>query len=365
MKYRMSSVVLRGLTVLILAAVSVEGVAVRAHAQGGKKGSIKVGKVTEPSGPRGSGGGSLAEGIGILSKVVDPTRYVLGPGDRLIVSLWGEYSSLEHVTVSADGKVSLDTIGELKLVGLTLEQARALLKTAVVKYYRNVDSGISLSGLRSFKVWVLGAVSAPGSFSATLDTRASEMIGQAGGVLPGGSRRSIQVKRDGKVRAMADLNAFLRRGDDTADPFLQDGDMIFVPPLTGSLIRIFDLAAPMAAGGEKEAKGNVATSSAAPIEFELAENQKLSDLVFELGGLNPNWDPDSAYVVRNHPGKEGGVTKIKVELEQLLIYHNTAKDVMLQNGDQVFFGAQLRSPFLNGKGELIGIEKPYDRQQAR
>lgn len=364
----LSTIPLRtGLALLILVALLAGSLSPMAWAQEGKKGLAKSGR-GKASQPEGGGATSSKKGSAsaeapdvTLSKVIDPARYVLGPGDHLTVTLWGEYSSVESVTISADGKISLDTIGELKLVGLTLDQARALLKAAMVKYYRNVEGGISLASLRMFKVWVLGAVNAPGSYSATRDTRVSELISLAGGVLPGGSRRSIEVRKDGKARAVADLNAFLRRGDEGANPFLQDSDTIFVPPLTGPLIRVFDLAA--GAPGENEAKG-VPSLPAAPMEYELDDHQRFSDLVFELGGLNPSWDPDSAYVVRSLPGKEG-VTKIKIDLEQLLIHHNVASDVVLQNGDQVFLGAQLRSPFLNGKGELIGIEKPYDRQQAK
>lgn len=356
-----------GLALLTLMALLAGSLSPVAWAQEGKKGLAKSGR-GKASQPESGGGASSKKGSAsadaldvTLSRVIDPGRYVLGPGDRLTVTLWGEYSSVESVTISADGKVSLDTIGELKLVGLTLDQARALLKAAMVKYYRNVDGGISLGGLRLFKVWVLGAVNAPGSYSATLDTRVSELVSLAGGVLPGGSRRSIAVKKDGKVRAVADLNAFLRRGDEGANPFLQDGDTVFIPPLTGPLIRVFDLAA--GAPGESETRG-ISPPPSAPMEIELADHQRFSDLVFELGGLNPSWDPDSAYVVRSLPGKEG-MTKIKVDLEQLLIHHNVANDVVLQNGDQVFLGAQLRSPFLNGKGELVGIEKPYNRQQSK
>ncbi|MEW6282567.1 MAG: polysaccharide biosynthesis/export family protein, partial [Candidatus Eremiobacterota bacterium] len=288
-----------------------------------------------------------------LSRSVNPSQYVLGPGDQLTISLWGEYNSIEGLSISAEGKISLETIGELKLAGLTLEQAEALLKVSVSKFYRNVQSGISLSTLRTFKVSVLGAVNSPGTYTASLDTRVSEVIALAGGVLPGGSIRHIQVRKGSQVRTTCDLNAFLRQGSEAANPYLQDGETIFVPPVKGPLVRVFDLAAASPDRGKEDT-----SPPALPIEYELEHNSTLATLVTDLGGLNPGWDLDNTYVIRSPPSSTE-TQKIRVDMRGLMIHQDRNKDVPLQNGDQVYFGTQLRSPYLNGKGELVGIEKPY------
>lgn len=132
------------------------------------------------------------------------------------------------VRVTPDGKISLPTIGNLKVRGLTL--AEALIESEVQRYYRNVKSGLSLTSLRVFEVLVLGEVQRPGTYLATPVKRVSEVMAQAGAVLPGGSQRHVQVRRNGQMYATADLAAFLRRGDESANPFLHDGDVIFVPP---------------------------------------------------------------------------------------------------------------------------------------
>lgn len=80
---------------------------------------------------------------------VDPAVYVLGAGDVLTVALWGRYSEIRVETVSADGKVMLPVIGELRLAGLTIVQAEALLKRAVGQYYKGVQSGLALQSLRA------------------------------------------------------------------------------------------------------------------------------------------------------------------------------------------------------------------------
>lgn len=303
-------------------------------------------------GEKGTGGASGGGGL-TLFKQIDPAKYVLGPGDGLTINLWGEYDSFEEQNVSAEGKISLPTIGELKVSGLSLVQAEALLKRSVEKYYRNVTSGLSLTALRTFKVAILGAVHAPGNYPATLDTRVSDLLVQAGGALPGGSLRRIQVKQGGKVRAMCDLNAYLKRGVEQVNAFLREGDVIFVPPVSGSVIRVFDNAAL----GGVSADGENSLPSL-PLEYELEEGQKFSDLVYDLGGLNPGWDFFNVYVVRQRPDGEGTI-KFKVDIQKLLIDKDDAKDIVLQKGDHVFFNTETRSPYLNGRGEVVGIERSY------
>lgn len=288
-----------------------------------------------PTGPK-AGTGEL-----VLSRPVLPEKYVLGPGDQLTINLWGEYDSFENYTISAEGKVSIPTIGELKFIGLTLAEAEALLRKEVETYYRNVSSGISLVVLRSFVVSVLGAVHQPGNYSATLDKRVSDLIDSAGGVLPGGSQRHIQVLQQGKVRVTSDLSAFLRRGVIDADPYLKDGDVIYVPPVRGPSITVFDDAIGL------EDRGSVAL----PITYELVDGQRFSSVISELGGVNPAWDMEHVFIMRRQPGT-GDPKRILVNLSELFIQMDETKDIVMQNGDQLFFAIDLRRPYLDGLGEV-------------
>ncbi len=352
----------RGIAVSILVAFFVWSLGAAAWAresQGGKEqggnstaskgpgqGIIKGGKggnggQTGGKGAKESAGGELA-----LSRPVLPDRYVLGPGDRLMINLWGEYDSFAEYQISAEGKVSLPTIGDLKVKGLTLAEAEVLLRTEVEKYYRNVRSGISLISLRSFVVSVLGAVKQPGNYKATLDHRASDLIDLAGGVLPGGSRRHIQVLQGGKVRAASDLSAFLRRGKLDDNPYLQDGDVIYVPPVRTPFVTIYDDAS---SPGEE---GTLVL----PITYELMEGQHFATVIYDLGGVNPAWDLDNVYIIRQTPG-EDQARRIPVNLLQLVREQDGGNDLVMQSGDQLFFPVDLRRPFLNGLGELVGGAK--------
>ena len=316
---------------------------------GASAGQLKAkGAGSSSSSPKSDGGG----GELTLSKPVAPEKYVLGPGDQLAINLWGEYDSFEQYTVSAEGKVSIPTIGQLKFKGLTLAEADALLRNEVVKYYRNVKSGISLTSLRSFVVPVLGAVKQPGNYKATLDKQVSDLIETAGGVQPGGSQRHIQILQDGKVRTTSDLTAFLRRGQMEANPYLRDGDVIYVPPVRGDFITVFDDGAGL---GDENAV-------ALPIMYELVEGQRFSSVVSDLGGVNPAWDKENAYIIRQVTGS-GDSQRIPVDLSQSVIRPDDSKDIVMQGGDELFFAVDLRRPYLNGLGEVISAKKDKRRAQ--
>lgn len=241
-----------------------------------------------------------------------------------------------------------------------LDQAEAILKRSVDKFYRNVSSGISLIGLRQFKVGVLGAVRQPGNYHATLDTRVSDLLVEAGGVLPGGSLRRIQVKQGGKIRERVDLNAYLKRGVEEANPFLRDGDVVFVPPVSGSIIRVFD----QATSNPVSIEDPFPADAGRLLEYELDESQGFSSLVYDLGGLNPMWDFSNVYILRHKPVGEGTM-KIKVDIAGLFLDGDKSKEIVLQKGDDVFFSAQPRFPYLNGHGDIVGLERPYYDSEAR
>lgn len=296
---------------------------------------------------QGSSKGSKGVGAQALFKLIDPEKYILGPGDGIAVNLWGAHASFEEVLISADGKLTLPTLGELKAAGLTLRQTEDLIKLNVKKYYtNNVYAGIALSSLRSFKVPVLGAVANPGHYEATLDMRVSDLLDEAGGLLPSASRRHIQVKRGDTVRIEADLTAYLRMGSVKDNPFLLEGDLLFVPATPLSTVWLMDEAS---------------TDMESPLTlYEIKEGQTLADLIKELGGVNPAWDLREIHIVRNHWSEKGtGTVQQKIDLHALLFEGDASHDTVLHQGDYIFFARKGTIPYLNGHDEVTGIEVPY------
>lgn len=336
------------------------------HDRGGKAAGAAPGQ--KPGGPPGAGGGGgggvesrkpaeeSVPGGQALSRAVVPDHYILGPGDGLSVNIWGEYNESFDLKVTPDGKISLPTIGDLMVKGMSLTKANALLEAEVKRYYRNVKSSLSLTSLRVFEVLVLGGVLVPGAYLATPVKRVSDVISQAGDVQRGGSPRHIQVQRKGQVVAEADLVAFLRQGDEAANPFLQDGDVVYVPPMGSHRISLYITEVSMPGGGGGGG-GGAMTENSIPYVIELKKGEGISQAVAEAGGVSPWWDLEGVFVERTTETPEGTM-RIPVNLRRYFYGMDESQDIELQPGDKVYIPASVRRVFVAGSVKTPG-SYPY------
>ncbi len=324
----------------------------------GPGGSASSGGGSSRATPDGRGGGGGVSALApaeeslpggqALSRAVIPDQYILGPGDALTINLWGEYDEKYEVKVTPDGKISIPTIGTLRLKGLSLTEAEMLIGAEVKRFYRNVKSSVSLTSLRVFEVLVLGEVEKPGRYLGTPVKRVSDAITQAGGVVPGGSQRFIEVRRGGQVAATADLIAFLRRGDEGVNPFLQDGDVIFVPPLGANRIVIYVTSVTTASG-----VGGSMAENTIPNVVEVKEGEHLAGLLSEVGGISPWWDLEGIIVQRPSQFPEGTM-RIPVDLRRYYMGKDESQNVVLQSGDQIYIPANVQRVFVAGAVKIGG-----------
>jgi protein involved in polysaccharide export with SLBB domain len=309
---------------------------------GGKAGG-KIGVVGT-----GLGEETLASGQA-LSRAVMPDQYVLGPGDGLTINIWGEYEEKQEARVTPDGKLNLSTIGDLKVKGLTLAQVEKLLELEIKRYYKNVKVGISLTQLRVFEVSVLGDVVSPGAYQATPVRRVSYVVEKAGGVLPGASYRHIQVRRDDRIAAVADLVAFRRNAEDAADPFLRDGDVIFVPPMDNKRVSVF-LPADEAPGPGSATVGQTQLNT---FIVEIREGERFSAILSEIGGVNPTWDLEAVTVNRVSQEPEG-VMRIPIDLRRYFLEKDESQNLALQPGDEIYIPAVIKRIYVAGSVKAGG-----------
>lgn len=164
-----------------------------------------------------------------LEAAVSGAEYRLGPGDVLAVSVWGPQPLTYRLGVTLEGKLLIPSVGEIDVNNLLLSDAKKAVRDEILSVYRNVDISVTLVQLRRFQVHVLGQVRAPGTYLATAVHRVSYAVAQARGFADNASQRRIYVEQGDSVRAEADLYAFLRRGITDRNPFLRDGDKIYVP----------------------------------------------------------------------------------------------------------------------------------------
>jgi protein involved in polysaccharide export with SLBB domain len=164
----------------------------------------------------------------LLDAPVSRTAYPLGPGDVLSVAVIGAFSHVYAVPVTPEGTVVIPEMGIARVLGLNLDQAQERVRQLVGRFYRGVDVAVSLTRIRTFKVFVAGNVSSPGVRAATAATRVSE-------VLPDGGddktwRRNLLLRRSNGDSVRVDIARFMLLGDPSANPTLREGDALVVPP---------------------------------------------------------------------------------------------------------------------------------------
>lgn len=172
----------------------------------------------------------------LLDAPVD-RAYRLGPGDLVHLAVFGEVSMLHALHVSPEGTLVIPEVGVATVLNRTLDEAESRVRALVYRFYRNVDVTLTLSQLRSFKVFVLGDVESPGVRTASSATRVSEVVGvnrvgqreSAGEEGTQRIRRNVLLRRASGDSVLVDLARFTLLGDLSANPTLQEGDALIVP----------------------------------------------------------------------------------------------------------------------------------------
>lgn len=194
--------------------------------------------------------------------------YVLGPGDRIVISVWGSLMGDYELELDREGKVNFRPAGLLNLSGMTFTEAKDFLEKELSRYYKpsEVKMNVSMGELRSIRVFVVGKALRPGSYTLSSLSTLVNALFAAGGPSKIGTMRDIQVKRAGATIVHFDMYDFLLKGDKTNDIRLQPQDVIFIPPV-----------GPLA---------GVSGSVRAPAIYELKGEPTVKYLLEMAGGLN-------------------------------------------------------------------------------
>lgn len=221
--------------------------------------------------------GTVEYSAGVLEGTLDPAEYMLGAGDVLQIGFWGDVNRREMVTVGPDGDLLIAPVGPVHVNGLTLAEAREVVRRSLAAYYRPSILSVSLVSIRSFQVHVVGAVAEAGAIEVNAVTRVSQAISMAGGFSAAASERNILLRRGGTTIDI-DLARYFALGDNGRNPFLDGGDIIYVPPLT-AWVEVF--------GGVPR-----------PGRYEFVDGETAYDIVELAGGLLPEAYLDSIEIQR-------------------------------------------------------------------
>jgi protein involved in polysaccharide export with SLBB domain len=193
--------------------------------------------------------------------------YVVGPGDSLAIDLWGGVSQRMLRVVDRQGRISLPEAGPLLVSGRTLGDVQSTVQQVLRSEYRDASADVSLSRLRTIRVYVVGEVAEPGAYDiSSLSTPLNALVA-AGGVTQRGSLRSLRHYRGNQLIEVVDAYDLLLRGVGSDQKRLETGDSLLVPP----------------AGPQVTLEGMVRR----PAIYELSGETTLEDALELAGGVLP------------------------------------------------------------------------------
>jgi len=196
-----------------------------------------------------------------------PLDYRLNPGDELRLDLSGSVQASNiRLTVDREGRVFVPRVGAVTVGGVRYGDLHDLISRQVSRQYRGFEMEVTVARLHGITVYVTGFAQMPGAYTVgSLATLVNAVL-EAGGPSAGGSFRSIQLRRGGKLVSDFDLYDLLLKGDKSGDVALQNGDVIYVAP----------------AGEQVAVIGSVNQEAI----FEVGPSQTLYDAVVYAGGIN-------------------------------------------------------------------------------
>ncbi len=169
------------------------------------------------------------------TNIATPQNYRLGPGDEVIIDVWGASENTIRETISPEGSIQVTNLGPVYLNGMTVKEANSYLQKELSKIYSGISGNTSqikltLGQIRSIQISIMGEVAVPGTYTLSSFSSVFHALYRAGGVNPIGSLRNIQVMRGGKKIADVDVYEYILQGKMSDDVRLMEGDVILVPP---------------------------------------------------------------------------------------------------------------------------------------
>lgn len=247
-----------------------------------------------------------------------PENYTLGPGDEVVIDVWGASQTSVRQVISPEGSIVVERLGPVYLNGMTIKEANSYIQQKFASVFSGIgnENGssqikLTLGQIRTIQINIMGEVIAPGTYSLSSLSSVFHALYSAGGINDIGSLRNIQVYRKGKLIETVDIYKYILEGDSSSDIRLMDGDFIIVPTYV-SLVKI---------------SGKVKR----PMYYEMTFIETLSDLLSYAGGFTGDAYKDEISLTR----KTGGYDKVRT------LSSNEFDGFILNDGDEITIGSGL------------------------
>ena len=211
--------------------------------------------------------------------IATPQNYVLGPGDVLVVDVYGASVENLKLTVSPDGDVYVPEYGPIHVSGLQISTAQNRIRSRLGRYFQSSNIQVKLAQTRSIQINVMGEVRVPGTYTLSSLSTVYHALYLAGGVNGLGTLRNIKLYRQGRLVTVVDVYEFILNGRLAGNVRLEDNDVIQV----GTYDRLVNIS-----GYVKR-----------PMSYELRSGESLETLLRYAGGFSSVAYRQTVRVVRN------------------------------------------------------------------
>lgn len=205
------------------------------------------------------------------SNIATPSNYRLGPGDEIIIDIWGTSEHTIREIISPEGSILIPNLGPIYLSGKTVDEATRYVRLELGKNYSSLLENssqlkLSLGQIRTIQINIMGEVEVPGTYTLSSFSSVFHALYNAGGINAIGGMRNIQVIRNGKAFAKIDIYEYLIEGKTNDDIRLMEDDVILVPPY--------------------ESMVSISGKVRRPMSYEMKKGEGIADLLKYAGGFS-------------------------------------------------------------------------------
>lgn len=244
----------------------------------------------------------------VYEKEIDSTQYIMGPGDQLLIKIWGALDTQFISAITPEGYVLIPSVSEVFVAGKTLAETSNLIKAELDKVFKNAGFSVRLVRMRKFRVFVVGEVESPGTYYLRSVDRVTDAIQLAQGLVGWGDDTRVQIRHENNEVDTVNVSEFYVSGDLKYNPVLTGGDVVFVPPI--DLQKKYVILA-----------GNVGSQGL----YQVGPHENLYSLLTRLKTINRKSNIQTIVIMR------GGEKKVF----NLLQDEAAARNEILQTGDRI------------------------------
>ena len=255
----------------------------------------------------------------LLENRIDPDKYVLGPGDRICISVITEQVQYFEVVISPTEDLIIPGIGIINVSRLTIGQVQQKIETYIKeKVFQNAKVSVGIKNLRSFKVQIIGAVRKPGFYKVTPVDRLDDLLSMAGGVHQLAREFNITIKHKDNSEIKVNFLGFFRTGNLDNNPTLTEGDQVIIPY------------------ANIQEEGIVIRGSITGRGYDIIEkNETLESYLWRQANFNENADLESVLIERETKGKKEFIRVLPVDFSNVTLKAGDQIDILSERGISV------------------------------